>query len=342
MSGGSTYVVSLPRVWVKQMCLKPGDAVSMAVNVNHSLTIHPDVDLTGNKKAVAVVGPRDSNESIRRKIVAMYLAGYGSIKITARGIKLGPGQLNAVRAFTRSSMVGTEIIESSPEFITIKILTRLPEMTFATGLVRMANMTIDIHKEALEAVKARDTKYANEVIKLDDEIDRFTFYMLRNLTMAVSNAGIMHEMSLESPGDCLYYKTAISRIERVADHATLIAKRVKYLSEDVDPETMSRIQELCDSVMDMFKTSVDALVASNYVLAEEVSTRASKIERIQEELTMSIKKSSPNGTVIKFILDSIRRSSEYTADIAEVVMDLNIKNVIDVDRPTQIIDALTR
>ena len=43
---------------------------------------------------------------------------------------------------------------------------------------------------------------------------------------------------------------------------------------------------------------------------------------------MSVKDSAPNATVIKFVLDSIRRSAEYTMDIAEVVMDRNIKSVI--------------
>ncbi|MYL11524.1 MAG: AbrB/MazE/SpoVT family DNA-binding domain-containing protein, partial [Cenarchaeum sp. SB0669_bin_11] len=130
-SGGSTYVVSLPRDWVMKMNLNSGDDILMSVNVNNSLTIHPDAHKADHKQAVAVVGPKDSDESIRRKVVAMYLAGYDSIKITAKGIRLGPGQLNIVRAFARSSMVGTEVIESSTEFITIKILTRLPELTFS-------------------------------------------------------------------------------------------------------------------------------------------------------------------------------------------------------------------
>ncbi|MXY61480.1 MAG: phosphate uptake regulator PhoU [Cenarchaeum sp. SB0665_bin_23] len=332
-NGGSTYVISLPRSWVDGMHLKTGDGISVSVNVNNSLTISPDVSLVDNSQAVAAVGPKDSDESIRRKVVAMYLAGYGSIKIMAKGIRLGPGQLNTVRKFIRSSMVGTEIVESSSEYITIKILTRLPELTFSTGLVRMCKMTTDMHREALEAVQSRDAEYAKEVVKLDDEIDRFTFYMLRNLNMAVSNASVMQEMSLGSPTDCMYYRTAVSRIERVADHAALIAKRVKYLSEDVDTEIMSRIQDLSVSVMDIFSMSIDALVSSDYASAEDISRHLPHMEAAQEELMMSIKKSSPDVTVIKFILDSIRRSLEYTADIAEVVMDLNIGRIIDVNVP---------
>ena len=328
ISGGSTYIVSIPKTWIEAMNLKAGDSISMVRNKN-SLIMFPEPDEAEEVYAASVVaGPNDSDESIRRKIVAMYLAGYKSITITAKGIRLGPGQINAVRSFARSSMIGTEIIESSPERVTIKTLTRMPEMTFDVAMQRMATMTIDTHQEALEALETADLEYADEVIKLDDEIDRFTFYMLRNLTVAVGDAGLLRAMSLDVPADCLYYRTVISRIERIADHATLIAKRVKYLTEPIDHDTVANIRRLSGSVMDLFNKAVISMMQSDYVMAEEVIEAAYKVQDAQEELMMSVKDSAPNATVIKFVLDSIRRSAEYTMDIAEVVMDRNIESII--------------
>ena len=343
ISGGSTYIISIPKSWVETMNLKAGDSISMINNENNSLTVFPASDgIDGKQAASIVVGPNDSDESIRRKIVAMYLAGYKSITIAARGIRLGPGQINAVRSFARSSMIGTEIIESSPECVTIKTLTRLPEMSFDVALLRMATMTIDAHQEALEALEAADTEYADEVVKLDDEIDRFTFYMLRNLTMAVGDAGLLRAMSLEGPADCLYYRTVISRIERIADHATLIAKRVKYLTEHIDTDIVDKTKHLSRSVMEMFSRSIDAMIRADYGAAEKVTEAATKAQAAQEELMMSVKDSAPNATVIKFVLDSIRRSAEYTMDIAEVVMDRNIKSVIADTGPSRVaIDSKT-
>ena len=329
ISGGSTYIVSLPRSWVEMMELKAGDSISIVRNENNSLTIFPSESQTNDTYAASVmVGPNDSDESIRRKIVSMYLTGYKSITITARGIRLGPGQINAVRSFARSSMIGTEIIESNPECITIKTLTRLPEMTFDVALLRMSTMTMDSHQEALEALRTVDTDYADEVIKLDDEIDRFTFYMLRNLTMAVRDAGLLQAMSLDTPTDCLYYRTIISRIERIADHATLIAKRVKYLTGPIDEQIMSKTRLLSSSAMDIFSKAVNAMIQSDYAMAEQVIESTTKIQNTQEEIMVSIKDSAPNAIVIKFVLDSIRRSAEYTMDIAEVVMDRNIKSMM--------------
>lgn len=329
ISGGSTYVISIPKGWVESMNLKAGDSISMLRNENNSLTLLPNIG-TGNKLHVAtvIVKPSDSNESIRRKIVAVYLTGYRTIKIIARGIRLGPGQINAIRGFARSSMIGTEIIESSQERITIKTLTRLPEMTSDVALIRMVAMTTDMHQEALVALKTADAKYADEVVKLDDEVDRFTFYMLRNLTVAVGDAGLLRAMAMDSPVDCLYYRTVVSRIERIADHATLIAKRVKYLTGPIDPNIFGRIKELSTSVSKIFDGAVESMIRSDYNMAEKVGMAAVKAQEEQEDIMMGIKDDDPNATVIKFVLDSIRRSAEYTMDIAEVVMDRNVASVM--------------
>ena len=48
----------------------------------------------------------------------------------------------------------------------------------------------------------------------------------------------------------------------------------------------------------------------------------------EKQLMDSLHESSKNSTVIKFILEDIRRTAEYSRDIAEVVMDENIQNVI--------------
>ena len=68
---------------------------------------------------------------------------------------------------------------------------------------------------------------ANGVVKSDDEVDRFSLYILRNLVMATKNERILQEIGLKHPSDCLSYRSTVKSIERVADHATRIA--IKYM-----------------------------------------------------------------------------------------------------------------
>lgn len=328
LSGGSTFVVSLPKPWIEYLQLKVGDNIMMTKNPNRSITLTPDRNTPKKAShAKAKIGPKDSDESIRRKIIAMYLAGYKSIKISA-GMRMRPGQTSMIRSLVRSTMIGTEIVESDVNSLVIQILTILPELSFDVALERMHLMAANMHKEAVESLAAADLAHAEEVVKADNEVDRFSLYMLRNLTMAVQNADMLHEMGLEKPSDCLGYRTAVSRIERIADHAALIAKRTKYLDGPIDAKAVKRITLLSSEAVEVFGRSVQALTKSDYNMAEAVADAIPHIVKRQEDAMLMTIDSAKNASVVKFVLDDIRRTAEYSSDIAEVVMDGNIQSII--------------
>ncbi len=58
-----------------------------------------------------------------------------------------------IKDLVRRSMMGTEIVDSDSESITVQILSRLPELTFDVALKRMYLMTSNMHREAIEALE---------------------------------------------------------------------------------------------------------------------------------------------------------------------------------------------
>ena len=228
LSGGSTYIISLPKRWIQELKIKVGENITMVKNSNQSLTLYPQNKKEQKRTNIAVIfsSQKDSGDSIKRKVVAAYLSGYKIIKIKTKGMRIPSQHVRSIRELVRSTMIGTEIIESSSEIITIQILTRLPELSFDTALKRMYLMANNMVIEAIESVEDMDIDHADEVVNMDDEVDRFGLYMRRNLVSAVENESILQDMGLRKPSDCLGYRTVVSRIERIADHACLIAKRV--------------------------------------------------------------------------------------------------------------------
>jgi len=49
---------------------------------------------------------------------------------------------------------------------------------------------------------------------------------------------------------------------------------------------------------------------------------------MSQQIMKKIKDSDKNATTIKFVLEDLRRISEYSGDIAEVSIDENIQNII--------------
>jgi len=329
ISGGSTYIISLPKEWVEELKIKVGENVTITKNPNHSLTIFPR-EQDNDKKTIAVIYPtqKESGDSIKRKIIAAYLSGYKAIQIKTKGMKIQSAHSRSVRELVRSSMIGTEIVESSSEAITIQILTRLPELSFETALNRMYLMATNMVKESIEALEETDISHADEVVNMDDEVDRFGMYMRRNLVLAIGNQSILQDMGLKKPAECIEYRTIVSKIERIGDHAGLIAKRIKFIEDKIDPKIISRIKKLSEKALEVFEESIAAVQNHDFQKGENVAEKVSKIIEDEKEIMSKIKDNEKNATVVRFVLEDLRRIAEYSSDIAEIAIDENIHSVI--------------
>ncbi len=329
LSGGSTYIISLPKEWVEELQIKVGENITIMKNSNQSLSLFRH-EQNNQKENIATIylNQKDSGDSIKRKIIAIYLAGYKIIQIKTKGMKIPLEHSKSIRELIRSSMIGTEIVESSSDAITIQILTRLPELSFETALKRMYLMATNMIKESIESLEERDILHANGVINMDDEVDRFGLYMRRNLVLAIGNQNILEEMGLQRPADCLEYRTIVSKIERIADHAGLIAKRIKFIEDKIEPKIIIKIKKLAEKSLQVFEEAITAIQNHDFQKGENVAEKVSKVIEEEREIMSNIKENEKNSTIIRFVLEDLRRIAEYAGDIAEVAIDENIHKII--------------
>lgn len=328
--GGSTYVLSLPKKWIDELSLKTGDPVSIVKNVNRSLSILPTGTSQTPKitKSKTIISQKETVESIQRKVIAMYLFGYQIIEIQSKGGRIQLEHKQAIRDLVRKNMIGTEIVESTPESITIQILTSLPELSINDALKRMFLLTTTMHRQAIDALKEMDMELGEEITHLDDEVDRFSLYILRNLTLAVEHERILRDIGLKKPSDCISYRIVVKSIERVADHAVSIASRVKFLKSTLEPALLQKITKLSEESLKVFEDSIAALNKRDYALADAVASNARRIAEKEKEFTDSLEESKKYTSVIKFVLEDIRRTAEYSSDIGEAVINETIQDVI--------------
>lgn len=325
--GGSTYVVSLPKNWIDDLHLRAGSYVSLVKNPNGSITLFQE-EQSRKVHAVAVVSKADSKESIRRKIIAIYLSGYSVIEIKTKGVEIPSSHRGTIRDLVRTTLMGTEIIEASSERMVLQVLTQLAQLSFGVALKRMYITATNMHRDAIYALKESDTDYADEVVKMDDEVDRFSLYMMRNLNLALENVQVLLDSGLKKSSECLEYRTIIKCVERIADHAALIAKKVKYLQSPVDKQILKGIETISNESLAVFENSMTALLKRDYSMAEKVASNVSKVIE-KEKKQMDALKQNGNIAILKLILEDIRRTAEYSSDIAEVAMDGTVQTVIE-------------
>jgi phosphate uptake regulator len=331
-TGRSTYVLSLPKKWIEEMRLKAGDQVTLVRELDNSLSVIPI--FTGARESpnevTTFVSPSESGNTLRRKVVSMYLAGYNIIHLKIKSGRMNPILRDAVRELVRRNLVGTEMIADASDNITLQVLLSLPELSVNTAIRRMYLIASSMHKDAMSALAELNYELAKEVIRSDDEVDRFSLYVFRNLVMAMQNGRVLREMGLKKPSDCLSYRVAVKSIERIADHACSIADKAITLKDKIAKDSLQKIDKMSHLALTVLNDSVEALLRRDYQLADKTVDNAKNIRTLEDEVLKAIEKDKVRDpSNIKLALEDIRRTAEYASDIAEAAMNETIDEVIE-------------
>ena len=332
ITGGSTYVLSLPKRWVIQNGLERGSQLLIRQEENGSLAILP-LELgkpERTEEALIKVSPKDNSEALIRKTVSAYLVGYNIIHLRAKEQQILSRQRNVIKTFARNMLVGTEIVIDTSTDLTLQILLSYPELSVPSALRRMSIITASMHKDAITALKNIDYQLAKDVIATDNEVNRFHLYIIRQLKMAIQNPRIITEIGLKKPKDCLGYRLITKMVERTADHATNISKNVLLLKKQLDKEFLQTIQEMNEVAISSFETAIESLFRLDFDLAESVIAKANKISSLEKKVLLSSKETDVEEIAnLRLVIESVRRIAEYSMDIAEIVLNMTVESVIE-------------
>ena len=326
--GRSSLVVSLPKDWVKANKLKRGDFVSMDFQQDHSLVIFPRAKKRKEpKKASLYVDPNDKEDSIVRRLIAYYLNGYSRIEIFSKKI-FSAEQLKAIRRIV--GILYMRIMESDAKKMYVQTLIDESKASVVSGIQRMHMITISMCQDALIAFKNRDMLLAEAVISLDDDVDQFSFFLLRLLRSAALDPTLGNQLGLE-PINCLDYQTLVHKIEHTADHAANISKIVINLVEgklSVSERLQIILLKAGVDAIDSYNTAVYAFLSKDVSNSDEIIERQKKIEddlaRARALVLLTEKKNELLICAICSIQDGIKRIAEYAADIAETTLDSSL------------------
>jgi phosphate uptake regulator len=332
VTGGSTFILSLPKDWATRNELKKGSPMVVRQEDDGTLSVAPSKFSKKEKQDEAYIkaGLNDNPDAVMRTAISAYLCGYNILHIRAQNQKVLSSKLrNHLKNFARQSLVGTEIVIDTPTELTLQVLLNYPELTVQNALSRMSIIASSMHKEALTAFKTLDYSAAKSVIETDREVNRFGLYVVRLLKLAVSNPRIVKEIGLNNQKDCLGYRLIAKAVERTADHATKMAENTLLLKEPVNMELLEKISQLSGLAVSMFENSMEALFKHDFNLAESVIEKLVQVHKLEKEAVLCSQNVKIEEVVnIRLLIESVRRTAEYASDISEVVLNLNVESVL--------------
>ncbi|WP_309492415.1 phosphate uptake regulator PhoU [Candidatus Hecatella orcuttiae] len=331
LTGGSTYVVSLPKEWAKEVGLTPGSPVALLRQPDASLLIVPEGDTKREsfEETLLEVSPKVDPEVVVRDFIARYLVGYDLIQVKF-GLQTTRHR-DALKKIIKGKLMGVEIIEESADGLTAQCLLGYKELPVDRALNRMSVLASLMHKDALAALTNWDHMLAHEVVLRDDEVDRFYFFMVRQLKKAVYNRAMIREFGLATPRDCLGYRLIVKSIERVADHAARIAHTVLTMDGLPDEKYLRGITAMSSLSQEVYADSLKALYKADIKLAHETIAKTRQIGALEDEIVEQLLNFRLANTLLiklRVVIESIRRTAEYGADIAEIILNLNADKTV--------------
>jgi len=332
-TGKSSYIVSLPKQWIMELGLKQGDQIRMVRKGSSTLELYPPKFESRTQKiedAVIEINEEEEASSIVRKLISLYFLGYKTINVKPKNGRLSGHQRNAVKEAVKRMLMGSEIIADSSVGITVQVLVNLLELTVDGAFKRMIHLAKSMSNDALLAVKENNLELAQEVINTDDEVDRFGFYIIRQLKIAIQNEHMLKEMGFKNARDCLGYRLVVKNIERTGDHAVLIANDILEFKKPVKKDIVEKIQEMNEFALSVLDDSCLALFKEDYVQAEKTIEKTNEIVKYEKKVRDASKSLKDDEEIyrIRRMTENIRRISEYASDIAEIVLNMNIEKTL--------------
>ena len=313
------------------MGLSAGDAVTLAPRPDRSLLISSEPVIEERLyKATIELFHGDDPEDNFRFLVAHYLVGYDIIKLVShKGFSASDRKF--IKDAARQRLIGLEVIEESRNELVLQSLLNYRDLSLDKAMQSMSGLVSSMLEDVMRTLRDHDLELARDVIQRDNEVDRFYLLTVRQLKAAIEDPQLSEKIGIKRPRECLGYRLATKSMERIGDHAEWMAQNIIKMKHGIDEN--DPIFEMGRLVRDVFKDAVKSLAENDVKHANRVIANAKKAADTGASLAKKNRKNADpcvSGTEMRSVIESLQRIAEYSADIAEVSINMSVKELRDI------------
>ena len=320
-TGGSSYIISLPKEWIREHNVKKNDTLGILSQPDGNLLVTPysnSQEYVKEKKFI--VKDNMDSDYLFRLLIGAYIMGYSIIIIQTTSDKFERKIKETIKGFTRIT-IGPEIIEESANRIFIKDLLNPKEYPFEKAIRRMYILAQEMHEDAVNAFETGNKTLAQKVIERDDELDKLNWLVERQSHIVLRDIILCQKMNITLE-DASNFQLISKYLERIGDHACKIAENVLKIDYDKIEQTLfEEITKASKLSLELLNKSLDSWLQKNLELANENIESINSLISFCQEIQFNRTNASDFAVEIGYIIESIRRTGEYSGDISEIIIN---------------------
>ncbi|HEX9341695.1 MAG TPA: phosphate uptake regulator PhoU [Thermoplasmata archaeon] len=215
--GYSSLGVSLPKNWAQSNGIRPGSLVSLTIEDDGSLRIRlgPYEEFPVPAEASIDADAWASSEGMTRMITGNYIVGCNSIRVKSRE-ELSAGQLQEIHEAVRG-LTGLTIVNQGPKFVAIENFVEPTRFPIDGLLRRLHYLTSRMERNVLGALAGDAGATLGEIARMEMEVDRLYWLVVRQLLLAAQNRTIAAKVGVTEPRHLLGDRVVAVSLENVAD-----------------------------------------------------------------------------------------------------------------------------
>jgi phosphate uptake regulator len=317
---------------VREGKLAAGDTVLLTVRPDRSLLITSDQSkLKKNiRSKIDMVASEDQEENFRL-LVANYLVGYDVIRIHSPG-GFSAAERKYLKESARRRLIGIEIVEETRTEIILQNLLNFQDISLEKSLQSMYRIIFSMMEDSVVALREADVELAKDIIHRDNDVDKFYLLSVRQIKAALDDSTLASKIGIKDSKDCLGYRLIVKLMERIGDHVQSISNSV--IQMDVGNRDNGNNDDIIEMGLlsqklfqDSFKSVIDVDIdLANHVMRNSRMSTALGNKMIQRS-EHNEKSYCLSGERQRKIVESFQRISEYSADIAEMVINMKATHI---------------
>ncbi len=309
ITGGSTYTVSIPKAWANARDIGSGSAVHLYPFDDRLVVAQPLGD-TPSRKAVLNVDAV-GNESLSEQIEAAYAAGSDEIEIESDTGFDSEQRRIASGVITR--LIGIEIETETDHEIVAKSLLDPTEISLDGTIEQLRQISLSMHENAVRAITSDESdEFVEHVIARDDDVDRLFALVSRQFYRALTDVREIDKLGTGRRLAFTQFRIA-RQLERVADHAELIAELSLRQTGPPNPELCEQFETAASDARRVVRTAIDGNTGEALLRRDAVVDRLADLDRTLYEMN------GEDAYLYGRVLESIRRTAEYGGNVAEII-----------------------
>ncbi|HLC00328.1 MAG TPA: DUF47 family protein, partial [Candidatus Bathyarchaeia archaeon] len=199
------------------------------------------------------------------------------------------------------------------------------------AIQRMHLISQSMCEDTFTALKNNNLELAKAVFSMDDDVDHFTFFILRLLRNAAQNPVLANELRVD-PLDCMDHETLVYSMEHAADYAADVARHMIMLdgTKEEMPNDICELMLIAGTLaIESYAKAVNTFFSKDVPVAVEILKNQQRIDVLDQEIASKAftgkQKNAQLVCAICSMRDNIKRIADCAADIAEIAINRAFK-----------------